>query len=86
MIIIGILRKFWGSLGLRRCLCKILKRWMVFILMEQKALITREELVDLKNEVEGIRATIEILQDKEMMESIRESEEAKKMGVKPWKL
>ena len=54
--------------------------------MEQKVLITRGELEDLKSEVEGIRSTIEILQDKEMMESIRESEEAKRRGVKPWKL
>ena len=54
--------------------------------MEQEVFITKEELEDLKKEVEGIRSTIEILQDKEMMESIRESEEAKKRGVKPWKL
>lgn len=54
--------------------------------MEQKVHITREEFEDLKNEVEGIRSTMEILQDKEMMESIRESEKAKEKGVRPWKL
>ena len=54
--------------------------------MEQKILITKDELEDLKSEVEGIKSTIEILQDHEMMESIKESEEAKRIGVKPWKL
>jgi len=49
-------------------------------------LITREELKDLMNEIESIKSTIEILQDKEMMEEMRESEEARKNGVKPWKL
>jgi|TARA_Y100000310_G_scaffold212914_1_gene213801 hypothetical protein len=54
--------------------------------MEQKIFITKEELKDLKMEIESIRSTIEILQNKDMMESIRESEEAKRNGVKPWKL
>ena len=46
--------------------------------------ITREELEGLRKEIEGIKSTIEILQDKEMMESIQESEEDKRNGVKPW--
>ena len=54
--------------------------------MEQQVFITKEELEDLKKEVEGIRSTIEILQDREMMKSIEESEEAKRNKVKPWKL
>ncbi len=54
--------------------------------MEQEVFITKEELENLKKEVEGIRSTIEILQDREMMKSIRESEEAKKNKVKTWKL
>ena len=54
--------------------------------MEQKTLITRKELENLKNEIEGIKSTIEILQNKEMVESIIGSEEAKSKGVKPWKL
>ncbi len=47
-------------------------------------LITREELKDLMNEIESIKSTIEILQDKEMIESIQESEEAKRNEIKPW--
>ena len=54
--------------------------------MEQKISITKEELEDLKKEVEGIKSTIEILQDKEMVDSINENEGAKRNGVKPWKL
>tara|TARA_B100001971_G_scaffold171599_1_gene163983 strand:- start:858 stop:1037 length:180 start_codon:yes stop_codon:yes gene_type:complete len=52
--------------------------------MEEKMLITREELKDLMNEIESIKSTIEILQDKEMIESIQESEEAKRNEIKPW--
>ena len=54
--------------------------------MEQKVYITKEELKDFKKEIEGIKSTIEILQDKEIMESIKESEEAEAKGIKPWKL
>jgi hypothetical protein len=48
--------------------------------MEEKILITKEELEDLKREVEGIKSTIEILQDKDMMEQIEESERNRKEG------
>jgi len=54
--------------------------------MEEKIIITKEELKNFKRELEGIKSTIEILQDREMLESIEESEEAKSKGVKPWKL
>ena len=49
-------------------------------------MISKEELEEFKRELESIKSTIEILQDKEMMEEMRESEEARKNGVKPWKL
>ena len=55
--------------------------------MEEKAInITREELDDFMREVEGIKSTIEILQDKELMSQIEESEKLQRKGVKPIKL
>ena len=55
--------------------------------MEEKAInITREELDEFMREVEGIKSTIEILQDKELMSQIEESEELQRKGVKPIKL
>jgi len=48
--------------------------------------ITREELEDFMRQVEGIKATIEILQDKKLMEEIRESENLRKQGAKSIKL
>ena len=40
----------------------------------ERLLVSREELELLKREVEGIKSTIEILQDKEIMDEIIESE------------
>ena len=55
--------------------------------MEEKAInITREELDNFMREVEGIKSTIEILQDKELMSQIEESEKLQRKGVKPIKL
>jgi len=55
--------------------------------MEEKAInITREELDEFMREVEGIKSTIEILQDKELMSQIEESEKLQRKGVKPIKL
>ncbi len=55
--------------------------------MEQEKInITRKELDDFMRQIEGIKSTIEILQNKELMSQIEESEEAKKRGVKPWEL
>ena len=48
--------------------------------------ITREELEDFMRQIEGIKSTIEILQDKELMSQIAESEKLKKKGVKPFKI
>ena len=48
--------------------------------------ITREELEDFMRQIEGIKSTIEILQDKELMSQITESEKLKKKGVKPFKI
>ncbi len=42
--------------------------------------VTREELEDFMRQIEGIKATIEILQDKKLMEEIRESEGNIKKG------
>ncbi len=44
--------------------------------------ITREELDDFMRQIEGIKSTIEILQDKEAMKNIKESERLLKEGVK----
>ena len=54
--------------------------------MEKQTFVTREELNELMKQIEGVKSTIEILQDKELMEQIEESEKAKRRGVKPWKL
>jgi len=45
-----------------------------------------ETIIISKKEYEGMKETIEILQDEDLMNQIRDSEEAKKKGVKPWKL
>ena len=54
--------------------------------MEGKNIISQEELEELKREIEGIKSTIEILQDKDLMEQIEESERLEKEGVKPRKI
>ena len=53
--------------------------------MEQE-MVTKEELENLMREVEGIKSTIEILRDRETMDMIRESENLKEQGVKPFKI
>ncbi len=52
----------------------------------KEILINRGELEELKKEVQGIKSTIEILQDKAMMEEIRESEENRRQGKEIRKL
>jgi len=54
--------------------------------MEGKNIISQEELEDLKREIEGIKSTIEILQDKDLMEQIEESEKNRKEGKEIRKL
>jgi len=54
--------------------------------MEKQTFVTREELNELMKQIEGIKSTIEILQDKESMKNIRESEELEKKGIKSWKI
>ncbi|MEK6842787.1 MAG: hypothetical protein AABX84_03140 [Nanoarchaeota archaeon] len=55
--------------------------------MEKETInITREELDDFMRQIEGIKSTIEILQNKELMKQIEESEELKKRGVKLFKI
>lgn len=54
--------------------------------MEKQTFVTREELDDFMRQIEGVKSTIEILQDKEAMKTIKESEELEKKGVKPWKI
>lgn len=51
----------------------------------EKTFISKEELDELKREIEGLKSTIEVLQDKETMDEIRESERLEKEGVKPRK-
>ncbi|HJZ18799.1 MAG TPA: hypothetical protein VJ208_01725 [Candidatus Nanoarchaeia archaeon] len=48
--------------------------------MEKEINVTREELDDFMRQIEGIKSTIEILQDKELMRDIEESEENRKKG------
>jgi uncharacterized HAD superfamily protein len=55
--------------------------------MENKIInITREELDDFMRQIEGIKSTIEILQSRELMKQIDESEELKISGVRPFKI
>jgi len=61
--------------------------------MEEKININSEELSELNEKLaqfirqaQGIKSTIEILQDKEAMDMIRESEELEKKGVTPIKI
>ncbi len=42
--------------------------------MEKQINVTREELDDFKREIDSIRSTIEIIQDRDMMDEIIESE------------
>ncbi len=48
--------------------------------------ITREELDNFMKQIEGIKSTIEILQNKEMVEQIAESEKLKQEGAKTFEL
>lgn len=50
--------------------------------MEKQTFVTREELDDFMRQIEGVKSTIEILQDKEAMKNIEESERLLKRGVK----
>jgi len=55
--------------------------------MENKKVnITREELEDFMRQIEGIKSTIEILQNKELIDEIEGSENLKKQSIKPIKL
>lgn len=46
----------------------------------EKTFVTREELDEFMRKLESVKSTIEILQDKAMMEEIRESERNRKEG------
>ena len=48
--------------------------------------ITKEELDGFMKQLESIKATIEILQNEEIMNQIKESENLRKQGVKPIKI
>jgi len=43
--------------------------------------ITKDELEDFKMELEGIKSTIEILQNKELMGEINKSEQNREKGI-----
>jgi len=50
-------------------------------------ILMKLEMVQIpKKEYEELLEEVGILRNPEMMEAIRESDEAKKKGVKPWKL
>ena len=42
--------------------------------------ISRDELENIKRDIEGLKSTLEIMQNKEMMQDIRETNEALKNG------
>ena len=48
--------------------------------------ITKKELDDFMRQIDGIKSTIEILQNKELMGQIRESEELERKRVKPLRI
>ena len=48
---------------------------------KQTTNVTREELDVFMSELESLKSTIEILQDKEMMNQIRESERLEREGA-----
>ena len=54
--------------------------------MEKQMFATKEEFENLKREVNSLKSTFEIIQDSEIMQDIEENEEAKKKGVKTWKI
>jgi len=55
--------------------------------MESKSVnITKEELDDFMRQIEGIKSTIEILQDKNLMKQVKTSERLKKKKAKLIKL
>jgi len=49
--------------------------------MEKQTFVTREELNEFMRQLESMKSTIEILQDKEMMGQHKESEKLLKEGV-----
>ena len=51
--------------------------------MEKQTFVTREELNEFMRQLESMKSTIEILQDKEMMGQHKESEKLLKEGVEP---
>jgi len=53
---------------------------MFVFFMEKQLFATREELEDLKREVDSLKSTFEIMQDGEMMKNIEESERNRKEG------
>ena len=48
---------------------------------EQRVNITNEELREFMRQIEGIKSTIEILQDRELVEELKESEENIRHGM-----
>jgi len=61
--------------------------------MEKQNFVTREELEEFKKDldhsmrqIQGLKSTIEILQDNEAMKDIRESERLEKEGFEPVKI
>lgn len=48
--------------------------------------ITKKELDNFMKQIEGIKSTIEILQDKKMMEQIAESERLEREGTESFEI
>ena len=72
---------------------KLYKSSHIKQIMEKQTYITKKELDEFMEklheymrQIQGIKSTIEILQDKEAMEMIRESEELERKEVKPRKI
>jgi len=76
-----------------RNLQKLFKQQFPHISMEKQEFVTKKELDEFNEkldgfmrQIQGIKSTIEILQDEEAMNEIIESEELERKGVKSTKI
>jgi hypothetical protein len=55
-------------------------------MVEQETCVTKKELEGFMMQIEGIKSTIEILQNKEAMKQIEESERLEKEGAESFEI
>ncbi|MBU2503955.1 MAG: hypothetical protein KJ879_02790 [Nanoarchaeota archaeon] len=53
---------------------------------KQNTNISKEELNEFMKQIEGVKSTIEILRDENLMNQIKESEELERKGAKSLKI